>query len=201
MRQLADDELIRRTLAGEESAFAELVRRYQRRVAVIVRSVIGGIDAEDLADTAQEIFLLAFRGLSSFRGDAQFATWLTRIALRHCYREAKRQRRRRTLFGPFARRDSEREPAEERIPGDARTDRAMIATERHAAVLEAMAELPEEFRTVLVLRVVEEMPVEDVAAALGISTGTVKSRLFRAKEKMRELLAGSELEFELGPQD
>lgn len=197
MRQLADDELIRRTLAGDESAFAELVRRYQRRVAVTVRSVIGAIDADELADTVQDVFLLVFRGLGSFRGEAQFATWLTRIALRHCYREAKRQRRRRLLFSPFARRDGEREPAEERIAGVSRTDRDLVAAERRGAVVEAMARLPEEFRTVLVLRIVEEMPVEEVAAALGISTGTVKSRLYRAKEKMRELLADSELEFEL----
>lgn len=197
MRQLADDELIRQTLSGSQSAFAELVRRYQRRVAVTVRSVIGGIEAEDLADTVQDIFVLVYRGLGSFRGDSQFATWLTRIALRHCYREVKRQRRRRQMFNPFTRRDGEREPAEERIAGDGRTDGAIVAGERHREVVEAMARLPEEFRIVLALRVVEEMSVEDVAAALGISTGTVKSRLFRAKEKMRELLAGTELAFEL----
>jgi RNA polymerase sigma-70 factor, ECF subfamily len=197
MRQLADDELIRQTLSGSQGAFAELVRRYQRRVAVTVRSVIGGIDGDDLADTVQDIFLLAYRGLGSFRGESQFATWLTRIALRHCYREAKRQRRRRMLFSPFSRRDGEREPAEERLASDARTDRAIVAGERGSAVVEAMGRLPEEFRTVLVLRIVEEMPVEEVAAALGISTGTVKSRLHRAKEKMRELLAGTGLEHEL----
>lgn len=198
MRQLADDDLILRTLSGEELAFAELVRRYQRRVAVTVRSVIGEISREDLADTVQEIFLLVFRGLAAFRGDAQFATWLTRIALRHCYREAKRHRRRRLLIGPFVRREETSGSAEERIPGASRSDGALLGAERSNAVIEAMARLPEEFRTVLVLRVVEEMPVEEVAASLGVSTGTVKSRLFRAKQKMRELLATSDLEFELG---
>ena len=64
-------------------------------------------------------------------------------------------------------------------------------------LLKALETLPEEFRTVLVLRVIEEMPVEEVAESLGISTGTVKSRLFRAKEKMRELLVGCDLEFQL----
>lgn len=201
MRQIADDDLIRATLAGDEPAFAELVRRHQRRVAVTVRSVIGEIGQDDLADTVQEIFLLAFRGLGSFRGESQFGTWLTRIALRHCYREAKRQRRRRALFNPFASRDGDRDPPEERIAGAERTDRGVIATERRTAIELAMAKLPEEFRTVLVLRIVEEMPVEEVAASLGVSTGTIKSRLFRAKEKMRELLAGSELEFEIDALD
>jgi RNA polymerase sigma-70 factor (ECF subfamily) len=198
MRRLTDDELIRRTLGGDQGAFAELVRRYQRRVAVTVRSVVGEVSRDDLADTVQDIFLLVFRGLGAFRGDAQFGTWLTRSALRHCYREAKRQRRRRLLFSPFAREGAdEREPAEQKVPGALVTDRALIAGETNREIGDAMARLPEEFRTVLVLRIVEEMPVEEVAAALGVSTGTVKSRLFRAKEKMRELLSGSELTFEI----
>lgn len=196
MRQLADDELIRQTLAGAQPAFAELVRRYERRVAVIVRSVIGEIAQDDLADAVQEIFLLVYRGLASFRGESQFGTWLTRVSLRHCYREAKRQRRRRTLFHRFTVHDRQREPAEERLVGSHETDREILADERHAALTNAMTQLPEEFRTVLVLRVVEEMSVEDVAEALGVSSGTVKSRLYRAKEKMRELLGEIEREAE-----
>jgi RNA polymerase sigma-70 factor (ECF subfamily) len=196
MAQQTDEELIRETLAGKEHAFAELVRRYERRVAVTIRSVVGEVSQEDLADIAQDIFLLAFRGLPSFRGEAQFGTWLTRIALRHCYRESKRRRKKRSIFQYFESRHDEGETPEARIPGTAKTDASIMAGERQSEVIAALQELPEEFRTVLVLRVIEEMPVEEVAESLGISTGTVKSRLYRAKEKMRELLADSELEFQ-----
>jgi RNA polymerase sigma-70 factor (ECF subfamily) len=196
MVQQTDEELIRGTLAGSQGAFAELVRRYQRRVAVTVRSVIGDLSQEDLADVVQDIFLLLFKALPSFRGESQFGTYLTRIALRHCYRESKRRSRKRSIFRRFESEESDRDPPESKLAGEGRTDREVIARERQSEVVDALQALPEEFRTVLVLRVVEEMPVEEVAESLGISTGTVKSRLHRAKEKMRELLAGSELEFQ-----
>lgn len=198
MSQSTDEELIRRTLAGEQTAFADLVRRYQRRVASTVRSVLGDLSREDLADVTQEIFILVFRALPGFRGDSQFGTYLTRIALRHCYREGKRRRSRKSLFFSFDSAGSSEESLESKIPArGGASDRPIVAEERRQAVIDAMGHLPEEFRTVLVLRIVEEMPVEEVAEALGVSTGTVKSRLYRAKEKMRELLAGEELEFQI----
>jgi len=200
MTQPSDEELIRSTLDGEKSAFAELVRRYQRRVAVTIRSVIGDLPREDLADVAQDIFLLVYRSLGSFRGESQLGTYITRIALRHCYRESKRRRKRNFLFSSLDSGGGDR-PADDRLAGNSRADRAIIAAERKDEVLEALAKLPEEFRTVLVFRIVEEMPVEEVAAALGISAGTVKSRLHRAKEKMRELLVGQDLEFQLDALD
>jgi RNA polymerase sigma-70 factor (ECF subfamily) len=196
MSHPTDEELIEQTRAGTDRAFAELVSRHQRRVAATIRSVIGPVSQEDLADVAQDIFLLVFRALGSFRGESQFSTYLTQIALRHCYREAKRRRKRSSTFFSLFSSSEDRTPPEERIAGDARSDRPMLAEERHDAVGEALGRLPEEFRTVLVLRIIEEMPVEQVAEALEVSTGTVKSRLYRAKEKMRELLDGYDLDFE-----
>jgi RNA polymerase sigma-70 factor, ECF subfamily len=197
MTQPSDEVLIQGTLAGDQGAFAELVRRYQRRVGITIRSVIGDVSRDDLADIAQDIFLLVYKSLGSFRGDSQFGTYLTRIALRHCYRESKRRKRRGSLFHSFDAGPDDR-PSEERFAAGVSTDRGIIAEERKSEVLAALGELPEEFRTVLVLRIIEEMPVEEVAEALAISTGTVKSRLHRAKEKMRELLVGCDLEFQLG---
>jgi RNA polymerase sigma-70 factor (ECF subfamily) len=198
MSHPTDDVLIRRTLEGDQTAFADLVRRYQRRVAATVRSVLGEMSREDLADVTQEIFIIVFRSLGSFRGDSQFGTYLTRIALRHCYRESKRRKNRRSLFSPFDSSSPGEESPESRLRAvGGATDRPVVAEERRRAVVEALQRLPEEFRTVLVLRIVEEMPVEEVAEALGVSTGTVKSRLHRAKEKMRELLEGEELEFQI----
>ncbi|KXK52548.1 MAG: sigma-70 family RNA polymerase sigma factor [Chlorobi bacterium] len=196
MTQLTDEELIRQTLEGREQSFAELVRRYERRVAVTIKSVVGDIPQDDMGDIAQEIFVLAFRALGSFRGESLFSTWLTRIALRYCYRESKRRKRKGSIFTRFGfgNSDDDREPPEERFAGSSRTDQPIIAQERKTAVMAALKKLPEEFRTVLVLRVVEELSVEEVAEMLGISTGTVKSRLFRAKDKMRELLAGHDVD-------
>jgi RNA polymerase sigma-70 factor, ECF subfamily len=196
MPQQTDAELIRLTLAGNERAFAELVRRYQRRVAVTIRSVVGDLPQEDLADIAQDVFLLIFKGLGSFRGEAQFGTWVTRVTLRHCYREAKRRRKKRSIFQYFEPQADQNDAPEQRIPDTVKADASVMAGERQSEVARALLQLQEEFRTVLVLRIVEEMSVEEVAESLGISTGTVKSRLHRAKEKMRELLAGSELEFQ-----
>lgn len=201
MTQLSDEDLIKASLAGDQAAFAELVRRYQRRVTVTIRSVIGDLSRDDLADIAQDIFLLVFRSLGSFRGDSQFATYLTRIALRHCYRESKRRKRRGSMFHSYDANGADDRTPDERFDGGMRTDRGVIVEERKSDVLRALEQLPEEFRTVLVLRIVEEASVEEVAESLGISTGTVKSRLFRAKDRMRELLAGCDLEFQLDALD
>ena len=198
MANATDEELINATLGGEKRAFADLVRRYERRVAVIVRSVMGNLGSDDLADIVQDIFVLVYRSLKSFRGESQFSTWLTRIALRHCYREAKRHRKRSGTFLSYnANSHQDDRTPEERFAGRSQTDRPVIAEERKNEVIAALQSLPEEFRTVLVLRVVEDLSVEEVAKALEVSTGTVKSRLYRAKEKMRTLLEGLDLEFQL----
>lgn len=196
----SDEALIQATLAGERRSFAELVRRHERRVEATIRGVLGNISGDDLADVAQDVFLLVYKGLASFRGNALFSTWLTRIALRHCFREQKRRRRRGSVFIQ-AERIAGDVPFDDRIVSGDSADGVVIADERRHAVLEALYQLPEEFRTVLVLRVVEEMQVDDVAVALDVSTGTVKSRLFRAKAKMRELLYGQDCDFETGAGD
>lgn len=196
MIQRTDEELIRRTLSGDKGAFAEIVRRHERRVAVTIRGVIHDISREELADIAQDVFLLVYRSLSSFRGESQFGTYLTRITLRHCWREAKRRRRRGAAVVSYDADEQAVETMRERAAGNERTDREVIAQERRGAVAEALGRLSEEFRTVLLMRIVEELPVEQVAEILQVSTGTVKSRLHRAREKMRELLAGTGLEFD-----
>ena len=132
MPQQTDAELIRLTLAGNQSAFAELVRRYQRRVAITIRSVVGDLPQEDLADIAQDVFLLIYKGLGSFRGEAQFGTWVTRIALRHCYRDAKRRRKKRSIFQYFESQADRNDTPEQRIPDTAKTDESIMAHERQS---------------------------------------------------------------------
>lgn len=196
MTTASDEELIEATLAGRGNAFAELVRRHERRVESTIRSVLGNVSQDDLADLAQDIFLLVYNGLGSFRGASLFSTWLTRIALRHCFREQKRRRRKGLIFLRI-RNDSDSRSLEETYAASGSADRSILLEERRSAVVDALYKLPEEFRTVLILRIVEEMPVEQLAEALGVSTGTVKSRLHRAKGKMRDLLQGQDVEFAL----
>lgn len=196
MTQWTDEELISRTLSGDKGAFAEIVRRHERRVAVTIKGVIHDVSREELADIAQDIFLLVYRSLSSFRRKSQFSTYLTRITLRHCWREAKRRRKRNSSLVSYDADEQATETLRERVTGEERTDRNVLARERREGVIGALRQLPEEFRTVLLMRVVEELPVEQVAEILQVSTGTVKSRLYRAREKMRELLAGTGMEFD-----
>ena len=123
-----------------------------------------------------------FRALPTWRGDSQFGTYLTRIALRHCYRESKRRKKRGLLFMSYDAQSSDDHSSEERFAGDSRTDRAVIAEERKGEVLKALETLPEEFRTVLVLRVIEEMPVEEVAESLGLAPAEVIKKLMMMGE-------------------
>ena len=196
MTHCTDEELIQRTLEGEERAFAELIRRYQRRVIITIQGVIHDLSKEELEDIAQEVFLLVYRSLGSFRGDSQFGTYLTRIVLRHCWRVAKRRRKRTGTFVSYDADEGGGEMVLETKGSAQETDKDLLAEERGRIVREGLRSLPEEFRIVLVMRVVEEMPVEQVAEILGVSTGTVKSRLYRAREKMREILRHTGLDID-----
>lgn len=198
MKERTDEELIRLTLSGEKSAFVEIVRRYERRVAVTVRGVIQDASRDEIADLTQDIFLLAYKSLGSFRGDAQFGTYITRIALRHCWRAAKRRRKRSSVTISYDAEQGAAERLRERLGGGEGADREVLLDERRQAVMEALGQLPEEFRIVLLMRIVQELPVEQCAEILKVSTGTVKSRLYRGREKMRELLEGTGLEFDPG---
>lgn len=189
MSHRTDEELIDGSVRGDQSAFAELVRRYQRRVAVTIRGVIGDATTQETEDLAQDIFLLVYRSLPSFRGESGFGTYLTRIALRHCWRAARKRSRKSAIERPLGIDESTDAEAFLHVTGAAADD-LLLREESRLQVRHALARLPDEFRLVLLMRIVEEMPVEQVAEILGISVGTVKSRLHRAREKMRDLLTG-----------
>jgi len=192
-----DITLVNQSLEGSSVAFAEIIRRYQRRIASTIRSVIGDMSQSDLADVSQEIFIQVYRALGGFRGESKFSTYITTIALRYCYREAQKRKKRKFLFFSYdAVTDNEsNESMKESFAGDLKTDKGIILSENATAVTKALQKLNEEFRTVLVMRIVEEMSVEEVAQVLNISEGTVKSRLSRAKDKMKEILKNDDFEF------
>jgi len=167
-----DNALVRRSKAGDHEAFGRLVDRYQASVYRVVRGIVG--DAAEAEDVVQEVFLKAYEGLRRFRGEAGIFTWLYRIAVN----EALRSGRRRRPTAPIDALPEPEAPASEAAEDDGPSLRDL---ER------LLRKLPEEFRTVVVLRDLEEMSYKDIADTLDIPMGTVESRLFRARQELRAL--------------
>lgn len=179
----AERQLVVRLRAGEESAFREFVDAYRDRIiTVIVRVAGGGSEAEDLA---QETFIKAFRAIGRFQMQSALFTWLYRIAV-NTTRDHLDARRRRPAVSLDAL-GSEEDPWNP--PGDDPTPLEALETDdTRALVRAAMEQLPEPFRTTLVLREMEGHAYEEIAQILDVSIGTVESRIFRARAKLRALL-------------
>jgi len=180
-----DAALVARLRAGDEDAFREFVDAYRDRIITVVARVAGvGADAEDLA---QDTFIKAFGAIDRFQGNSALFTWLYRIAVNTARDHVESRRRRPTV--PL---EDERGPRHE--PPD-RADSppdTLLRQERRLAVRAALEQLPEPFRTTLILREMEGNSYEEVAGILGISIGTVESRIFRARCKLRALLGDEE---------
>lgn len=172
---MTEHELIRRACDGEEGAIRRLYDRYSPRVYAVVRRIAGDDDAAQ--DLAQEAWIRAIRGLRSFRGDARFSTWLHRVAV-----NAALQARRRA--------------PERNTQEDSLLDQVMVEPPRGDVLLarrleQALDALPEGMRRVLVLHDVEGHTHEEIGETLGITPGTSKSQLFKARAKMREMLTAA----------
>jgi len=172
-----DGELVRRFQRGDEAAFVTLMQRHERRVYNLAYRMVGRV--EDARDVTQDAFVSAYRHLRNFRGDSAFGTWLHRIAVNACY---DLLRKRPTLTVPFD------EQIGDRPSGADPAERASTA----ADVQRALLSVPQEFRAVLVLHEVQDLPVEEIATALGIPSGTVKSRLHRGRIALGKALIGGE---------
>jgi RNA polymerase sigma-70 factor (ECF subfamily) len=171
-RQDTERELIRRAADGDARAIRSLYDRYAPRVYAIVRRIAAD---DDLAqDYAQEAWIRAIRALPSFRGDARFSTWLHRIAVNSALQALRRTETRRKREAPF--------PAE--VPVGPRGGDTLL----QRRLEQALDGLPEGMRQVLILHDVEGYTHEDIGDALGISAGTSKSQLFKARAKMRAML-------------
>jgi RNA polymerase sigma-70 factor, ECF subfamily len=170
-----DEELVRRFVSGQRGAFDVLVARHERRVYNLAYRMLGRRD--DALDAAQETFLACYRKVHGFRGGSAFTTWLHRVALNVCY-DALRRR---------SREDPARE--EDRIEPPAVADPA-DASATAVDVRRALLEVPKDFRAVLVLHDVQGVPYEEIAAAVGVPVGTVKSRLHRGRVALARALRG-----------
>lgn len=175
-----DRELVAQTRAGDSSAFATLVGRYEGRILRLVR---GMVPASDTEDVTQEAFLKAFRKLDRFDGRSSFYTWLYRIAANTAMDWNKKERRRRHLPLPEA------PDGGEGLPG--KLAGPTVEATRHelgARIEEAIAALPPKYLEIITLREVEGLSYDEIAKTLDISKGTVESRLFRARERLRDRL-------------
>lgn len=185
-----ESKLIERLIARDERAFNELVRAYERRVFGLVLRMLGNrAEAEDLS---QEVFVQVFKAIGTFRGDSKLSTWIYRIAVNLCKNRAKYNRVR------HANEQDELEDVAERVPlGEARRanvgqverpDEMVAGRQVEAIVAQAITEIEPTFRECLVLRDVEELSYEEIGEITGLPPGTVKSRIFRARAQLKELV-------------
>lgn len=177
---ISDAEYVRRLQRGETEAFEILVRRHEKTIFNLVYRMLG--DYDEAAETSQEVFLSAYRSIDRFRGDANFSTWLYRIALNHTSTRRKSLNRRQQRNVPI----DDTEPVRDPQPGPAETIEKKEIRER---VQSALNTLEPDDATVILLRDLQDIPYEEVARLLEIPVGTVKSRLHRARQALKSQLA------------
>lgn len=181
----SDLELVRRVKARDSAAFDELVRRHQDRIMNAVCRMVG--DYEDARDICQEAFVKAYRAIGDFEERSAFGTWLYRIAINLClshHRSGKRSHEK-----PMGKkRDDETGPDHDFPDLSMEPTGAVLGREAQEVVQRAIRALEDEYRSVIVLREIEGLSYEDVAEVLSVPIGTVRSRLHRAREALKEIL-------------
>ena len=186
---MTDAEIVQRIAGGDDHAFTLLMRRHNQKMYRTARSILR--DDAEAEDAVQAAYLLAYRAMDTFRGDARLSTWLIRIVVN----EAVARMRKRSHSAKIIQLSDD--TGHDEATAEAQMDESTFPRPEEAAMrsearrlLEAKIDaLPDAFRTVFVLRAVEEMSVEEAATSLGISQVTVRTRYFRAKSLLREALA------------
>jgi RNA polymerase sigma-70 factor, ECF subfamily len=178
----AEDELVRMTQAGDECAFTELVRRNQRSCAKLAFSILR--DRQDAEDEVQNAMWKAFEHIGQFQQDSKFSTWLTRIVVNQCLMRLRQVRRVRFLYL------DESHGGEEQLTLELRDmrktpEQELGKSQIGGALAREIRRIPPLLRTVFLLRDIQELPMPDVAEALGISVAAAKSRLLRARVELR----------------
>jgi RNA polymerase sigma-70 factor (ECF subfamily) len=174
-----DFELVRRVQRGDSAAFDLLVRKYQNRVVALIGRYIH--DWSECQDVAQETFLRAYRALGNFRGDAQFSTWLHRIAVNTAKNHLVAHKR-RPPGDDIDIDDAEQFESALRLRDNDTPERELMRQEMEQTVMSAVEALPEELRAAITLREVDGMSYEEIAQHMQCPIGTVRSRIFRARD-------------------
>lgn len=180
-----ENKIIEQVLAGDNNAFGLLVERYQDRVYNLALRMCGNPD--DAFDLAQEAFFRAWRGLSGFQGDSAFSTWLFRLSSNVCLDWLRAKKRRPTVSLTAVDDDGEETQLDLPDPGKS-PEELLEAAEDRATLAKAMNQLPVEYRQILTMRAINDMSYTEIAEALQIREGTVKSRISRARLALRNIL-------------
>lgn len=170
-----DNSLINRFLEGDQEGFNMLVRKYQNRVFNTIYSLIGSNSGVD--DIAQDVFIKVYRNLSFFNRKAEFSTWLYRIVVNTTYNHLKKEKKYTSL-----------DYALDKDNTNSRESKGLVNQETQELVRNAIDKLPFKYRTVVVLKDIEGFSYGDIAKTLGCSIGTVESRIFRARNILKEIL-------------
>jgi RNA polymerase sigma-70 factor (ECF subfamily) len=192
VEDMDDHQLLAATLTGDEAAFRELTRRYRNQITNYVYRMLD--DYDRAVDLAQETFVRVWMNAERYQATYSFSTYIYKIAHNLAISELRQRKRRRTIPLPtfFSDKDSEEMEVEIEDRKQVMADDAMIGDERRRAVSRAIASLPEKYRAALVLCDIEERSYEEISEVLGLPVGTVKSRINRArnllKEKLRDYL-------------
>lgn len=189
-----DLQLVERVRAGDQRAYGLLVEKYRRKLMRLLSRMVRNTD--EIEDIAQETFIKAYRALPQFRGDAAFYTWLYRIAVNTAKNHLMAKGRELPTVSDQAMNDED-EPDERLVAQNISTPESELLSKQVAyAVDEAVSALPEELRQAITLREIEGMSYEEIADTMACPIGTVRSRIFRAREaiaaKLRPILGTSE---------
>ena len=182
----SDALLVERAVAGDHKAFEMLVIKYQKRIQRLIGRMVRDVDLVE--DIAQETFIRAYRALGQFRGEAQFYTWLYRIAVNSAKKALMDLKRNPTVSENFFKSDDEDEtsPIENELTSSETPD-AVLASKEIAQIINAALEaLPEELRMAVTLREIEGLSYEEISDVMNCPIGTVRSRIFRAREAISQ---------------
>jgi len=189
--QQVDQVLVERVKQGDKRAFDLLVQKYQHRIVSLVSRYVS--DSVDALDVAQEAFIKAYRAIGNFRGDSAFYTWLYRIAI-NTAKNYLVARGRRPPASDIDAQDAEQFAGDTRLKDRASPEHELLREEIEETVYATIATLPDDLRTAIMLREMEGMSYEEIATTMECPIGTVRSRIFRAREaideKLRPLLEG-----------
>ena len=180
-----DQTLVERVQAGDTRAFDLLVQKYQTRIAKLIARFVR--NPADVQDVAQEAFIKAYRALPNFRGESAFYTWLYRIAINTAKNHLVAAGRKSPSYAVDVQ-EVEKYDASEWLKEYATPERELLADEIEATVKSALEVLPPDLREAITLREIEGLSYEDIAAVMDCPIGTVRSRIFRAREAIDEKL-------------
>ena len=180
------DELVRRLQKGDDTAFEEFVSEYEKKIYTLALRQMG--NSQDAEDITQEVFLRVYRNIGTFRAESRLSTWVYQITMNACI-DATRRRSRRVEVTPMYTDEDGEEQVPVELPDESYApERVYEQTALRDQIREGLAHLSEEHRRILILRDINGLSYTEIGEVLGLSEGTVKSRLFRARDRMCTLL-------------